>query len=130
MAKLTLITMDPVTRDTLRDAFKKAGHQVHATSHDLELLEQAILKETDAAIIDICYMDGPSMETLILYQQERPDIMLIALSSQEEITTQMYLDMAERMGALATFAPPIEPELIVTTLEKILENSQANHDAA
>lgn len=124
MAKILLIDDDAQFRKMLAVTIKKANFEVTEAStaeEGLSIFEQNF-KELDIVITDIVLPDRAGIEIIMKLKDIDPNVRVIAVSGGGKIGSDSYLELANKLGAIATFQKPIDRKIIVEKLEEIFWN--------
>ena len=117
-ASVLLIDDDPMMLESLAMALEDYGFRVLTASSGISGLRAFREQRPDAVLTDIVMPGQDGLETMRQIRREQPDAKVIAISGQ--LDRWDYLDLAEKLGADATFAKGREVRELVETLNRIL----------
>ena len=113
-----LIDDDPMMLESLAMALEEYGFRVLTASSGLSGLRVFREQRPAAVLTDIVMPDQDGFETMLKIRREQPAAKVIAISGQ--LDKWDYLDLAEKLGADATFAKGRDVRILVETLNRIL----------
>lgn len=113
-----LIDDDPMMLESLAMALEEYGFRVLTASSGLSGLRVFREQRPAAVLTDIVMPGQDGFETMLKIRREQPDAKVIAISGQ--LDKWDYLDLAEKLGADATFAKGRDVRSLVETLNRIL----------
>ena len=96
---------------------------VHLTGLHLFASDGKQMK-ADLIITDLIMPEKEGIETITELRRDFPDVKIIAISGGGRIAPEVYLRMARSLGALRTFAKPIERKEIIETVQELLHNEK------
>ena len=123
MARILVIDDDPQVRAMLRQMLERAGYEVVDARDGKEAIKRYHEERVDLVITDLIMPEMEGIETIMELQRDNPDAKIIAISGGGRIGPESYLHIAEQLGALRTFAKPIEREEFLETVEEVLKLS-------
>lgn len=124
MATLVLIDDDESVRVMLALALTRAGHQVLEAGDGQQGLELARASVCDLVITDLVMPVQEGVETIMALRRERPRVPIIAISGGAR-HSQLYLSMAEKIGADRVLPKPFLPQQLVDLVATILASPRA-----
>lgn len=113
-----LIDDDPMMLESLSMALEDYGFRVLTASSGLGGLRVFREKRPAAVLADIVMPGQDGFEIMRQIRREQPDAKVILISGQ--LDKWDYLDLAEKLGADATFAKGRDVRSLVETLNRIL----------
>lgn len=119
MARLLLVDDDPLVRETLDIALKRAGHEVSTASNGREALVLLGGDRFDAMIVDIFMAEFDGIETIIEARRRKQSVPMIAISGGGRTTGGDFLAMAQTLGADAILAKPFLPRQLVELVARL-----------
>ncbi|MBI5693517.1 MAG: response regulator [Verrucomicrobia bacterium] len=122
MARLILIEDDHALRDCIALSLRAAGHEVTLASDGATGTELARLFPVDLLITDLVMPGQEAMETIRILRKEHPQLPIVAISGDSP-HSELYLDIARKIGADAALAKPFTLEELHTTIRRLLEAS-------
>lgn len=108
MKKILVIDDDPSIRDMLQEVLGDEGYSVMAASDGLEALRMVKQSKPDLIVTDIIMPEQDGVGVMLQLSKEHPEIKIIAISGGGRISPESYLYMAEKFGAVRTFAKPFD----------------------
>lgn len=102
-----IIEDDELVRAHLADVLRAAGHTVHEAEGAADGIELIRSNKADVAVIDILMPDRDGLEAIGQLRRTRPDLRIVAISGGGRVGPQVYLDLAEQIGADTSLKKPI-----------------------
>ncbi|CAN0312828.1 unnamed protein product [Phaeothamnion confervicola] len=84
----------------------KLGYEVHLASNGFEALTLQKEHGVDLLLTDILMPDKDGLELISEFQNNYPNVKLIAMSGGSRISAQLYLKMATLMGPVGLLPKP------------------------
>ncbi len=106
MATILLIEDDDIFRDMLASALEHTGHAVRHASNGGEGLRLYRENPSDLVITDIVMPEKEGLATIRELLRDFPSARIIAMSGGLTYDPNLYLHMAEKLGAHAVLAKP------------------------
>jgi len=100
--------------------FEYEGYDVTEASGGEEGIEMFHKNPADLIITDIIMPDKEGIETIMELKKDFPGVRIIAISGGGRIGAEYYLDMAEQLGAVRTFAKPVDLKELLEAVREIL----------
>ena len=72
-------------------------------------------------ITDLIMPEKEGIETITELRQEFPEVKIIAMTGGGRVPPELYLRVAKRLGAMRTFAKPIEREELLKAIQELLK---------
>lgn len=113
MAYILLIDDDEDLRRELASTLKRAGHEVADCSDGALGMERFTSRRPDAVLTDIVMAGTEGIETLRLVGEADPTVPVIVMSGND-----MYLHLAESLGAAATILKPFRADRLLNLLDQ------------
>jgi len=117
-ASLLLIDDDPMMLESLAMALEDYGFRVLTAASGLAGLRAFRAERPAAVLTDIVMPGQDGFEVMRQVRREQPDAKVILISGQ--LDRWDYRDLAEKLGADATFAKGRDIRSLVETLNRIL----------
>ncbi len=118
MAKtICVIEDDDLVRAHLAEVMKSAGHTVFEAGTAEAGIELIRNQKADVAVVDILMPDRDGLEAIGQLRRTRPDLRIIAISGGGRVGPQVYLGLAQQIGADASLVKPIEDEALLSAVE-------------
>jgi len=80
-------------------------------------------EQPDLVITDLIMPDKEGLETIRELKQMNPSAKIIAISGGGISSPTAYLDLAQKMGAAATFEKPLDNEALLSMVKKLIDLS-------
>ena len=120
MARVLIVDDDFQVREMLTIMLKRAGHEVAEAGNGNEAIQVCRDKAIDLVITDIIMPDKEGIETIVELRRDYPDIKIFAISGGGRVSPENYLKLAEKIGALKTFAKPFSKNQILSAIDEAL----------
>lgn len=120
MARVLIVDDDFQVREMLTIMLKRAGHEVAEAGNGNEAIQVCQDKAIDLVITDIIMPDKEGIETIVELRRDYPDIKIFAISGGGRVSPENYLKLAEKIGALKTFAKPFSKNQILSAIDEAL----------
>jgi CheY-like chemotaxis protein len=120
-AQILLVDDDPDFRDMVRTALTRAGYAVHEAANGraaLELLRDRII---DLVLTDIIMPETDGYEIIQRLKSAPSSPPLIAVSGGSARLRMELPNMARLLGADAAFEKPVDINLLLDTIRRLLE---------
>ena len=121
MAKILVIDDEPQVRAMLRQMLEREGFEVMDAPDGKEGIKLYQENPTDLIITDIIMPEKEGLETIRELKKDYPDVKIIAISGGRRIEPGEYLLLAERFGAIKTFAKPVQREELLNAVREFLK---------
>jgi CheY-like chemotaxis protein len=120
MKSILIVDDDRLTRKAFRRIFERAGYAVLEACDGNEAIRQYDSYNPDLVVTDIIMPEKDGIEALFEIKQKDNDAKIIAVSGGGRIAPGNYLDVAKKLGAIATFEKPVKPEILLTAIKDVL----------
>lgn len=105
------------TREVLDTLLRTEGYEVTLAVDGVEALEHYRRRAADVVLIDVFMPRKDGIETIRELRAEFGDALCIAMSADGDPTRRSALDRAREAGARLALRKPIEPWVLLRTLE-------------
>jgi CheY-like chemotaxis protein len=105
------------TREVLDTLLRTEGYEVSIAVDGIEAIERYRQRPADVVLIDVFMPRKDGIETIRELRQEFGDPLCIAMSADGDPTRRSALDRAREAGARLALRKPIEPWVLLRTLE-------------
>ena len=113
------------TRDVLDTLLRTEGYEVTLAADGVEALERYRQRPADVVLIDVFMPRKDGIETIRELRAEFRDPLCIAMSADGDPTRRSALDRAREAGARLALRKPIEPWVLLRTLEGAVAGHRA-----
>ena len=124
MSRILLIDDDEMLRGVLAKALTHAGHSVLQAADGQQGVEITRAAPLDLVITDLVMPVKEGVETILVLKRERPKLPVIAISGGLS-NSDLYLDIAARMGAKRILAKPFTPAELLQVIDEVLKQAAA-----
>ena len=121
MARILIIDDNAPTRDILRQALERAGHEVVEASDGRGGIARQQTMPAEVIITDILMPDREGFETIRELRRDFPTTGIIAMSGGGQIGCDPLLTMAERLGAQCVFQKPFGLRDMLEAVHQLLQ---------
>ena len=105
------------TREVLGTLLRTEGYEVSIAVDGVEAIERYRQRPADVVLIDVFMPRKDGIETIRELREEFGDPLCIAMSADGDPTRRSALDRAREAGARLALRKPIEPWVLLRTLE-------------
>lgn len=120
MGRILVIEDDPQVRAALKQLLVRHGHEVDTAGDGQAGLDRFSEARHDLIVTDIILPEKEGVAMMVDLHREFPQTKVVAISGGGRFPPEIYLEMAEAVGALATFSKPFDYAKFMTTIEEIL----------
>jgi DNA-binding response OmpR family regulator len=121
MARILIIDDNAPTRDILRQALERAGHEVAEASDGRGGIARQRTMPAAVIITDILMPDQEGFETIRELRRDFPTTGIIAMSGGGQIGCETLLAIAERLGAQRVLQKPFGLRDMLDTVHQLLQ---------
>jgi DNA-binding response OmpR family regulator len=125
MARILLIDDDELLRGVLAKALTHGGYEVIQAGDGRQGLDLARAADFDIVITDLIMPVQEGVETIMVLRQEFPLLPIIAMSGGAS-HSELYLEIAAKIGARHVLAKPFTPKELMVTIHEVLEQDAKN----
>ena len=118
------------TRDLLDTLLRTEGYEVTLAADGVEAIERYRERAADVVLIDVFMPRKDGIETIRELREEFGDPLCIAMSADGDPTRRSALDRAREAGAVLALRKPIEPWVLLRTLEGAVAGRRSVHRSA
>ena len=118
MAQILVIDDEEMLRRTL---LERAGHTVVEAEDGKHGLAQFEVQRPDLVLTDIIMPNCEGVETIGEMRRQAPDLPIIAMSGGGSRGGDLFLTLAEQLGASATLSKPIRQAELVAAVDAALK---------
>lgn len=120
MTHILIIDDEPQIRLMLRIMLESEGYTVTEAADGAEGLKSYREKPADLVITDLLMPHKEGLETITALKKDYPFIKIIAISGGGKNKSKLYLQMAQRFGALEVFEKPLRKEPFLECVRKLI----------
>lgn len=120
MARILIIDDDEHVREALAAVLDAAGHQTCLAADGNRALARLDDFNPDVVVTDILMPGMEGMETIHELRKRQPELPIVAMSGCGMHGGGDYLRLAERLGASQSLSKPVEPDVLVDTIDELL----------
>ncbi|HEX3178479.1 MAG TPA: response regulator [Methylomirabilota bacterium] len=113
------------TREVLDTLLRTEGYEVSLAVDGVEAIERYRQRPADVVLIDVFMPRKDGIETIRDLRAEFGDPLCIAMSADGDPTRRSALDRAREAGARLALRKPIEPWVLLRTLEGAVAGQRA-----
>jgi len=120
MAMILIMDDEAQVRKMLKKVLEKNGYDVIEAvngNQGIKLYEQLL---PDLIITDLIMPEKEGLESIRELKKINPDVKIIAMSGGGIADPKVYLNLATKLGAVHTFAKPVENEILVSTIKELI----------
>lgn len=124
MEKTILVIDDePSICIVLKKMFEKAGYRVLTAENGIKGLKLFRENEVDLVVVDLIMPEKDGIETIQDIKAVAPDIHIIAISGGGMIKADLYLNLAEKVGAVTSFEKPVPMDGMLSCVADLLDET-------
>lgn len=120
MARILVIDDEQMLRRTLRLILERAGHVVYEAEDGNQGLAQFQQERPDLVLTDIIMPNREGAETIGEMRRQAPDLPIIAMSGGGSRGGELFLSLAQKLGASATLQKPIRQADLIAAIDACL----------
>jgi CheY-like chemotaxis protein len=121
MARILVIDDNAPTRDILRQALERAGHEVVEASDGRVGIECQRIMPAEVIITDILMPEQEGFETIRELRRDFPATSIIAMSGGGQMGCDTLLAIAERLGAQRVLQKPFGLRDLLDAVQQLLQ---------
>ncbi|MFQ5722487.1 MAG: response regulator [Candidatus Aminicenantales bacterium] len=120
MKAILIIEDDDQIRALLRQILEREGYQVFDAPDGKKGISLYRQQLPDLVITDLVMPEKEGIETIIELKRNYPRVKIIAISGGGKVIPEIYLEMAEKLGAACTIKKPFQREDVLDAIHQIL----------
>lgn len=124
MANILIVDDDPAVQATIRLILERAGHEVTIAGDGREGLALFEAGSFDLLFLDIFMPGMDGLETMRHVRARAPSVPIIVISGRaiapDAYSEPDFLQMATKLGAIASLQKPFRPEALLTVVDGCL----------
>lgn len=121
--KILIVDDDWHVRDLFRVWLEREGFLIYEAENGKKAVEVHKNTPIDLLICDLIMPVQEGIETIRQFQDEFPEIGIIAISGGGQSSPDSYLSMAELLGAWRVFSKPIAMVDVISSIHKWKEQN-------
>ena len=121
MKNILIIEDDDQIRALLRQILEREGYEVNDVPDGKKGIELYRQQPADLVITDLVMPEKEGIETIIELKSDYPQVKIIAISGGGKVIPEIYLEMAEKLGASYTIKKPFQRAEILEAVHNLLE---------
>lgn len=125
MPGVLLIEDSEAYRTLLTEVLTNAGFVVHATANGRRVAEMLASRPIDLVITDLVMPERDGIEIMTDLRYSHPRLPVIAISGDVPLNTELYLTIAEKLGASRVLAKPFKMDQLVVAARDAIAASNA-----
>jgi len=126
MAKILLIDDDDQFRQMLKKRLERAGFGVTEAVNGLDGVRHLRESTPDLVVTDLIMPEQEGIDTIAQIRNTHPDLKIIAISGGGKVSADSYLPIAQAMGAVRTFAKPLDWERFLKEINELIPQEHAS----
>ena len=119
MARILIIDDDDALRGVIAQNLEYAGHTVVQAADGRQGVDLFHTTPLDLVLTDLVMPGKEGVETIIEIHREKPELPIIAMSGGMP-RSNMYLDIAAKLGARRALAKPFTPQDLIKAINEVL----------
>jgi CheY-like chemotaxis protein len=121
MASILLVENDDQLRSMLKFLLTSSGHQVWETPNGTRVCDMHQEFNFDLVITDLVMPDTEGLGVITELRRRDQKVKIIAMSGGVEGRSEVYLRIAQRLGAQLTLSKPFGNQQFLDTVSQALE---------
>lgn len=124
MPTILIIDDDPAARRMIGRILVDAGHQITEAENGVDGVRKYLAERPNLVITDIIMPEKEGIQTITDIRSSGSTVGIIAISGGGVGAGNLYLSMAEELGADAVLAKPFRPSDLSALVEDLLGRDQ------
>lgn len=124
MARILLIEDDELVRRMLYLLLTRAGHEVVEAENGERGVALQLADPADLVLTDIIMPERDGIEALMDLRRRKLGVPVIAMSGGGRVSATDYLVAAGKLGAVATLTKPVDPKVLLETVDRALADAR------
>jgi CheY-like chemotaxis protein len=120
--RVLIIDDEPQVRVSLRETLEAAGYEVVEAENGMVAVDYLSDVKPDVMITDIFMPEKEGIATIRDYRSLYPDLPIIAISGANNMASERFLEVAEKLGADHTLAKPFGPHELLNIVREALND--------
>lgn len=114
--RILVIDDDPSVINALTSILRTAGYEVVEARNGRQGIRIALSEPVELVITDLVMPEQDGLETIMILRDQQPHVRIIATG---EKTHDLYLSVAQRLGAWHTLTKPLHTEQVLDLVQLI-----------
>ncbi len=123
MARILIVDDEELVRAALVLLLERESHELCEASDGVEALVQIRKHPPDLVVIDLFMPDKDGFEVIRDIRDIAPNLKIIAISGGAPIGVWNILQFAANFGADETFAKPIDQDILLSSVSRLLSET-------
>jgi CheY-like chemotaxis protein len=123
MCEILIIDDEEPIRLMLRTLLEKKGYSVADASNGVEGYKLFLKNPSNVVILDMLMPVKDGIETMISLKKDFPGVKIIAISGGGVVNPDVYLSLAQKLGADYTFQKPVEKNKLLSAVESLIQGN-------
>lgn len=123
MPLILIVDDDVQIQKLLIKILEKEDYETIVASNGVEALKIYEAHRPSLSIIDIVMPEKEGVETILEMKRIDSKVRFMAISGGGKVDAKSYLEMANTLGAIATFEKPIEIDELVNEVKKVFSKN-------
>ena len=115
-----LIDDEELVRQMLTSALELGGYRVITAADGVEGLRMYQQHKPQVVVTDILMPEKEGIETIMEMRRDGDDTRIVAISGGDRSGSELFLEVAGRLGADRTLAKPFRPKELLTVISELL----------
>ena len=115
-----LIDDEDLVREMLTSALELGGYRVVTAADGVEGLEMYEKHKPRVVVTDILMPEKEGIETIMEMRQDGDNTVIVAISGGDRSGSELFLEVAGRLGADRTLAKPFRPKELLGVIAELL----------
>lgn len=124
MVKLLVIEDDEYLLQYLSLFLTQKGYEVVSAINGEIGLELFELEKPDLVLTDIIMPEVEGIEVIMKLRDTHADLPIIAMSAGLQNSAEIYLEMAQKLGATSIIKKPLDMPELLSCIENLLSNTK------
>ena len=124
MVKLLVIEDDEYLLQYLSLFLTQKGYEVVSAINGEIGLELFELEKPDLVLTDIIMPEVEGIEVIMKLRDTHADLPIIAMSAGLQNSAEIYLEMAQKLGATSIIKKPLDMPELLSGIENLLSNTK------
>ena len=123
MSRILVIDDEPLVLELIRTMLVMEGYEVFVAPDGKKGLKLFSEHPADLIITDLIMPEMEGIETISTFRRDFPKVKIIAMSGGGRNDPNIYLGLAENLGADCTFSKPFDRKAFLEAVKRLLASS-------